>query len=239
MPKIEIKESGCRDCELCVSVCPTKVFDIDETKKIAKVAREQDCIGCTSCAYICPSRCLTVTDYIPQRPFHRIEENTRLIARFLQQQPVSAQLGERDYQEALTDVRVRLKALGDAVTETIGRGQKAVGRAAGTLAASHLPEMYEQTSLSDLLERMQSRFANAFDFEAKVADGGVKIDLAFKNCAFCRVTAQNGQSIGSAVLCSLFHEYWAGLLGAFANQNYTVETLDPKSPCSITLQMRS
>jgi ferredoxin len=239
MPTIEIKESGCRDCELCVQVCPTKVFDLDESKKIARVARPEDCIGCTSCAYVCPSRCLTVTDFVAQRPFHRIEENTTLISRFLQKQPASVQLTEADYQEALKDVRVRLKALGDAVTETIGRGQKAVGRAAGTLAASHLPEMYEQTGLSDLLDRMQTRFSNSFDFTTAIVNEGAKITLTFKNCAFCGVAAQNGEKVGSAVLCGLFHEYWAGLLGAFANQPYTIETPDANSPCVVTLQAKS
>jgi NAD-dependent dihydropyrimidine dehydrogenase PreA subunit len=228
MPAIEINESGCRDCALCVEICPTKVLEIDEAKHIARAARPEDCIGCTSCAYICPSRCLTVTDYIAQRPFHRIEENARLISRFLQRQPVEAQLSEGDFQEALKDVRVRLKALGEAV-----------GRAAGTLAASHLPEMYEQTSLSDLLDRMSARFAHAFSFQASVVNDGAKIALTFKDCAFCRVASQNGDTVGSAVLCTLFHEYWAGLLGAFASQNYTVETPDAKAPCAITLQARA
>jgi ferredoxin len=239
MPSIEINESGCRDCELCVEICPTKVFEIDPAKRVARVARPEDCIGCTSCAYVCPSRCLTVTDFVAQRPFHRIEENSQLISRFLQKQTVFDQLTDADYQEAMKDVRVRLKALGDAVTETIGRGHKAVGRAAGTLAASHLPEMYEQTTITDLLDRMKNRFAHAFDFEAAIARGGKEINLSFKNCAFCRVADQNGSTIGKAVLCTLFHEYWAGLLGAFAGQNYTVETADPKVPCTITLQTRT
>jgi len=239
MPTIEIIESGCRGCALCVDICPTKVFERDQTKSIARAVRPEDCIGCTSCAYICPSRCLTVKDFIPQRPFYRIEENALLISRFLQKQPVAVQLTDADYQEALKDVHVRLKALGDAVTETIGRGHKAVGRAAGTLAASHLPEMYEQTTLSTVLDRMRVRFAEAFAFKASIADDGAKVALEFKDCAISRVVARSGDTAGNAVLCALFHEYWAGLLGAFTDRNYAVETPNAGAPCAITFQARA
>jgi len=46
-----------------------------------------------------------VSDAIEQRPFHRIEKNSALIARFLQQTPAVAQLSQADYDEALQDTQ--------------------------------------------------------------------------------------------------------------------------------------
>jgi NAD-dependent dihydropyrimidine dehydrogenase PreA subunit len=230
MPQVTIDEKGCRDCALCVEICPTEVFSRDERRELAQVTKPEDCIGCTSC--------LTVSDYTPQRPFYRIEENAALVARFLQDKPLSVELSPADYQEALGDVHVRLKALGDAVLETMGRGQRAVGRAAGALAAAHVPEMYEESTLADVLERMKKRFSGSFDFEAtSTADGG-EVTLRFPSCAFRSAVTSQGDKIGAAVLCSLFHEYWAGLLGAFTHRNYSVEMLDTTAECTMRLAVR-
>jgi 2-oxoglutarate ferredoxin oxidoreductase subunit delta len=238
MPQVLIDEKGCRDCSLCVDVCPTEVFTRNETRLLAEVARADDCIGCTSCMYVCPSRCLTVTDHVAQRPFHRIEANRALVSRFLQQKPPSAELAEADFEEALRDVRVRLKALSDAVTETMGRGQKAVGRAAGARAAAHLPEMYEESELGNVLERLRRRFAGSFDFEATVA-GDDQVVLRFPACAFRHAVTSQGDQIGKAVLCDLFHEYWAGLLGAFTSRSFSVSMLDTERECTMRLGIRA
>ena len=238
MPTVQIDQPGCRDCGLCVDICPTHVFDRVETEAIARVTRPEDCIGCTSCVYMCPSRCLTVSDAIEQRPFHRIEKNASLVARFLQQTPAVAQLSQADYDEALRDTHVRLKALADALKEIMGRGQRAVGRSAGTLSAAHLPEMYETSNAIDLLAALRRRFTNAFDFEAKVEQEGDTITLSFPNCALRKVVAEQGEVAGTASLCDLFHEYWAGLMGAFSGRNYSLATLSTVGQCSIKFQIR-
>jgi 2-oxoglutarate ferredoxin oxidoreductase subunit delta len=239
MPQVIIDEKGCRDCALCVEVCPTEVLVRSDARQLAEVARTDDCIGCTSCVYICPSRCISVTDFVGQRPFHRIEANRALVSRFLQQKPPSAELGEGDYQEAIGDIRVRLKALADAVTETMGRGQKAVGRAAGAQAAAHLPEMYEESELGPVLERLRRRFAGSFEFEAKVEEGDRQITLRFPACAFRHAVTSQGDVVGKAVLCDLFHEYWAGLLGAFSNRSFAVTMLDTERECTMRLAVRT
>jgi len=237
MPTVTIDEVGCRDCTLCVEICPTKVFEDDAGKGIAKVVRKDDCIGCTSCVYICPSRCITVKDYEEQRPFFRIEENAAIVSKFLQRMPAAKVLTEADYKEALKDVFVRVKALGDSVTETMGRGQKAVGRKAGQLAASHLPEMYEGKDLADVLAKMKHRFANSFDFDATIGGDG-SITMKFPKCAFGAVVTETGDKIGEAVLCHLFHEYWAGLVGAFTSKNYNIEMVSTGNTCTMKLTVR-
>jgi NAD-dependent dihydropyrimidine dehydrogenase PreA subunit len=239
MPVVNIEEAGCRDCGLCVEICPTKVFEEEPQKKIAKVARQDDCIGCTSCVYLCPSRCLTVTEAKLQRPFHRMEANAALVSRFLQQAPATEQLTQTDFDEALRDTQVRLKALADALKEIMGRGQKAVGRSAGTLAASHMPEMYETTQMSDLLAAMRKRFAHAFEFDAKIEDNGAAVTLTFPSCALHKVVTKQGETVGTASLCDLFHEYFAGLMSAFSGKNYSFSSVSTAGQCGVKFQLRS
>ncbi|HEY3355829.1 MAG TPA: 4Fe-4S dicluster domain-containing protein [Polyangia bacterium] len=238
MPTVTIDPAGCRACALCVDICPTKVLEMDDHGQVARAARPEDCIGCTSCRFLCPSRCLDVTDTKEPRPFYRIEENAALITRFLQRRPAAAVLGEADWDEALRDVTVRLSALGASVTETMGRGQKAVGRKAGQLAAAHLPEMYEGKSVEDVLARMGRRFAHAFDFESSVASGGDEITMRFTGCAVARVVRAQGDEVGSALLCGLFHDYWAGLVGTFTQKSHTVQMLETGAACTMKLQAR-
>lgn len=242
MPTVHIEEAGCRDCGLCVEICPTDVFEQalqdGGARKLAKVVRQDDCIGCTSCVYLCPSRCLSVTSDNPQRPFHRMESNAALVARFLQQVPATQQLGQADYDEALKDTHVRLKALSDALKEIMGRGQRAVGRSAGNLAAAHMPEMYETAELAQLLAGMRRRFAHAFDFEAKIEEDA-SATLTFPACAMHKVVAAQGDPAGSANLCELFHEYFAGLMSAFTGKNYAAATVGTVGQCTIKFQIRS
>jgi hypothetical protein len=221
-----------------VEICPTDVFTMNEASELAEVTREADCIGCTSCQYLCPSRCLDVTDHGNQRPFFRIEQNKQLVQKFLQAKPVEQELSGEDWTEALKDVSVRLHALGQSVTETMGRGQRAVGRKAGKLAASHLPEMYEGRSIPEVLERMRARFKSSFDFEPSVNDDGSEIVFKFSSCALSALAHDEGKPVGDALLCGLFHEYWAGLVGAFTNRNYKIEMKETGSQCTMHLIQR-
>ena len=214
MPKITIDEKGCRACSLCVEICPVDVLVMDDAEELAKIKQEDDCIGCTSCVYLCPSRCIEVSDIQPQRPFYRIEQNAALVEKFLQRKPARAQLEEGDYDEALKDVNVRLHALSDAANETMGRGQKAAGRKAGQLAATHLPELYEGTNMEEVVERLRQRFSHAFSFSSSVEGGGEGISVDFDHCALQSVVESQGETVGEARLCVLFHEYWAGLWGS-------------------------
>lgn len=236
MPTITIDESGCRACTLCVDVCPVDVLEMDASGDLAKVKAEDDCIGCTSCQFICPSRCIEVSDVPKQRPFFRIEQNTALVRKMLQKQPAADALGEDDFSEAIADVTVRLHALSDAATETMGRGHKAAGRKAGMLAAEHMPELYEGKNLDEVLDRMRTRFAGCFEFDSNVGAEGKEVDLTFGHCALAGVVKAQGEEVGKARLCVLFHEYWAGLMGMFAKNRYAVYS--DGDVCSFKLEAR-
>jgi len=233
MPTVRIEEKGCRGCTLCVETCPVRVFDFVEKDALAVVAHEERCIGCLSCAYVCPSGCIDVDGIVRLRPFHRIEEHAALMRRFLNEKPLADSLTAEDVDEALADVVARLNALSQTVVDTIGKGYRAVGRRAGATAAAHMPEMYEEPSLPLVLAAMQRRFAGAFDFDFTTS--GNRASLTFHPCGLCHVVGSLGEKVGEAVLCHLFHEYWAGLVSAFAAGRYRCEVPSAGEVCTMEL----
>lgn len=55
-----VSESKCIQCNLCVSVCPTNVFDKIEDG-IPVIARQSDCQTCFMCELYCPTDALYVS----------------------------------------------------------------------------------------------------------------------------------------------------------------------------------
>jgi hypothetical protein len=181
---------------------------------------------------------VSVSKVARQLPFYRQDCASDLVSKFLQQQPARAQISSEDVQWALKDVKKRLRELGASATETMGRGLKVVGRTAGSLAAAHLPDLYEETTLQAVLERLQSRFAGAFPFTFSIgADRSVR--FVFTNCAMRDVVEGGEDKVGSAALCVLFHDYWAGLIGEFCKQKFAVSQENASEPCSIMFTAKS
>ena len=65
-PEVIFDEDLCKGCELCISVCPTKVLKLDTTRVNARgyftaiVYNLAACSGCGSCAKFCPDSVITV-----------------------------------------------------------------------------------------------------------------------------------------------------------------------------------
>jgi 2-oxoglutarate ferredoxin oxidoreductase subunit delta len=57
-PKVSIKESWCKGCEICVAFCPTGVLEMRD--KVAVVVKEEACIACMLCELRCPDFAITV-----------------------------------------------------------------------------------------------------------------------------------------------------------------------------------
>jgi 2-oxoglutarate ferredoxin oxidoreductase subunit delta len=220
MPMVQIDSQGCRGCSLCVDYCPVQVFDRIENPKTshynAQVARADDCMGCFACFHLCPSQCIQVTDVEVQRPFYRVDENVVFVERFLKAGTAARMVAEADWDEAYKDIAETLISLARAVESIMGRGLKALGRRAGVVAASHFPEVYEERDLSGRLERLRRRFRYSFDFDVELA--GNEVRFTFTACGLCRVVEEEaGEKVGEAVLCRLFHDFLAGLVGTYAN----------------------
>ncbi|OGT98373.1 MAG: ferredoxin [Geobacteraceae bacterium GWC2_48_7] len=80
---IAVHEQSCRGCELCIDICPTKVFELDEEKSLCVVKHVEDCIACLSCAYICPSNAISHTDYHAVKNFYRDAQFCQRMGKFL------------------------------------------------------------------------------------------------------------------------------------------------------------
>lgn len=57
-PYIDCKK--CTKSFVCVSICPTTIFDKISDDKCPKVARPKDCINCLACENNCPSGAIKV-----------------------------------------------------------------------------------------------------------------------------------------------------------------------------------
>ena len=58
---VVIDKNLCKECQICVRVCPTNVFDIDE-RGIVYVKFEDSCIGCNICENLCPDFAIEVKE---------------------------------------------------------------------------------------------------------------------------------------------------------------------------------
>ncbi|MBI5545912.1 MAG: ferredoxin family protein [Deltaproteobacteria bacterium] len=235
MPKVKLEEKGCRGCTLCVDTCPVEVFQQNASDAIPRVVAEENCIGCLSCYYVCPSQCIAVEEYTQLLPLHRVEENVAVVERFLQEKTATTTMSEAQCAAASKDVSLRLNALAQSIADCMGRGQNVVGRKAGTLAAAHLPEMYEGKDVEQVLKQMQRRFKDSFDFDYRLNPEGV--DLTFHPCGMKAVVESLGQKVGEAPLCGLFHEYWAGLLGAFSSKKCQCKVPSAGDKCEMKVSL--
>ncbi len=62
---VMIDQAKCKGCNLCVTVCPVKILELDQHQVNAKgynpaTVIAEKCIACGSCALICPDSCITV-----------------------------------------------------------------------------------------------------------------------------------------------------------------------------------
>ena len=65
---VSFNADRCKGCQLCVSVCPVKIIELDRTVtnsngyNPAHVSEENKdkCIGCAQCGLMCPDSVITV-----------------------------------------------------------------------------------------------------------------------------------------------------------------------------------
>ena len=66
MAYIEVDESLCKGCGMCVNACPKKIIELDKNKLNAKgyhparIMEADKCIGCKACATMGPDIAITV-----------------------------------------------------------------------------------------------------------------------------------------------------------------------------------
>ena len=55
-----VDEDKCVGCELCVDVCPTEVFEMNDGK--ASPVNAEECLGCESCIEVCEESAITIEE---------------------------------------------------------------------------------------------------------------------------------------------------------------------------------
>lgn len=75
-----ISKDRCIECGLCIRVCPTNVFDREETG-LPMIARQEDCQTCFICEAYCPADALYVTPYADM--VQRVTEEELIAVRLL------------------------------------------------------------------------------------------------------------------------------------------------------------
>ncbi|WP_312650669.1 4Fe-4S dicluster domain-containing protein [Aminipila sp.] len=64
--KLILRTNRCKGCEICISVCPKKVLELDKFNVNKKgyhpicITNEEECMGCASCALMCPDGVINV-----------------------------------------------------------------------------------------------------------------------------------------------------------------------------------
>ncbi len=63
--KITIDSRYCKGCNVCIDVCPKKVFESSNSRSNAgylmpEVAHAESCINCALCERLCPDTCINV-----------------------------------------------------------------------------------------------------------------------------------------------------------------------------------
>lgn len=59
VPCIEIRQTWCKGCEICVRICPQNCLRMDE-QNVAQVATAETCIRCMLCEWLCPDLAVSV-----------------------------------------------------------------------------------------------------------------------------------------------------------------------------------
>ncbi|MBW4690911.1 MAG: 4Fe-4S binding protein [Lyngbya sp. HA4199-MV5] len=75
-----VSASRCIECNLCVTVCPTNVFDTVPDAP-PRIARQSDCQTCFMCELYCPVDALYVAPEVDPLPF--VDEAALVAARLL------------------------------------------------------------------------------------------------------------------------------------------------------------
>jgi 2-oxoglutarate ferredoxin oxidoreductase subunit delta len=62
---IEVSDTYCKGCELCISACPQEVMELDMSRLTPKGYHpahtfKDGCTGCAICALVCPDAAITV-----------------------------------------------------------------------------------------------------------------------------------------------------------------------------------
>lgn len=211
MITISIDEKACVGCELCVLICPTKVYSFDAERGVPKVDKPKECFGCRYCAEECPADALTHDGLIRSRHFYHQPYAMNVAAKLGCNGNASNLLSTDPaaIDAAMEDLSVRVTALGAVLKTTLGSGLAGVGTFAGRVLSRQLPRYQTPTCLEDTWKVAQQEFSPAWDLH--FATEGETLTVTVKDC-YVRELCQKGRTELGGEICTLFANYLAGYL---------------------------
>ncbi|MGM0609106.1 MAG: 4Fe-4S dicluster domain-containing protein [Candidatus Muiribacteriota bacterium] len=65
MARLKIAEDYCKECGLCVDVCPKKILKMSNRLnqkgyKVVEVTDESQCVACAACSKVCPDIVISI-----------------------------------------------------------------------------------------------------------------------------------------------------------------------------------
>jgi NAD-dependent dihydropyrimidine dehydrogenase PreA subunit len=236
---IRIDEDACVGCSLCTEVCPTKVFDFNESKMVPEVKKPAECFGCLSCSEICPATALQHGNVLLSQSYYHDPAALKL-AGLLGQPPRFFNTPTGDdvaLKSAEADLGIRLLSVAAVLRQTLGQSLAAIGTQAGRSLAAQLPRYQPPASLDEALKLTQETFAPAWDFQFERKD--TLLTLKVKSC-FIRELCRKDNVPTGGDLCVLFYGYLAGYLSKIAAvRPRLVETKRGESECGYSIQIHA
>ncbi|NVN89841.1 MAG: 4Fe-4S binding protein [Desulfuromonadales bacterium] len=212
MIDISIDEKACVGCTLCVDVCQTGVFSFNEEKRVAEVSKPKECFGCLSCSEICPSTAINHQGITLSEAYYHDPRALKMASAMKADSwhAPNVPQDKQKWENALTDLGVRLLSIASVFKQTVGSGLPAVGTLAGRTLAGQLPRYQKCHSLEEALQLASEQFAPAWEVESKL-EGTDKLTIKVKGC-FVRELCQREQIELGGELCALFFYYLNGYI---------------------------
>jgi ferredoxin len=237
MNEITIDEKACVGCALCVDYCQTRVFSFDEEKGVAGVDKPAECFGCLGCAEICPATAIGHKGVTLSEAYYHDPYALKLAARTAGESWTAPNIPlEREkWQQALTDLGVRLLSVAAVFRQTMGTGLPAVGTLAGRTLAGQLPRYRTCRTLGDALRLAREQFAPAWEIET-VTEGSEGLEIRVKGCFIRDLCGRNDIPLGGE-LCTLFFYYLAGYIGKTGDARLRLLNAE-RGPCQCVYRIR-
>lgn len=236
---IRVDEKACVGCSLCAEVCPTGVFEFNETSGVPEVKKQAECFGCLSCSEICPATAIDHgTPGLSESYYH--DPAALALASGLGSPPRAYNVpisSEEPMLKAKTDLGIRLLSVAAVLKKTLGQSLASIGTQAGRQLAQQLPRYQPPATIEDALALAQSVFAPAWQLNISLQENQCTIRVA---ACFIRELCKNrGIELGGD-LCTLFYGYLAGYIAKTAKvRPQLVKAERSDTACTYSLQLHT
>ena len=234
---IRIDEKSCVGCSLCADVCPTRVFEFNESKGLPEVKKAAECFGCLSCSEICPAAALDHGAVGLSESYYHDPEALELAAR-LGAPPREYNVpsgSDGQLLKAKADLGIRLLSVAAVLKQTLGQSLAAIGTQAGRSLAQQLPRYQPPSSVEEALRLAAQVFAPAWRLEFTLKENQCSVRIT--DCFIRELCKSHNLDLGGD-LCTLFSGYFAGYIAKMAGVRPRLMTTERgNDACTYAIQL--